>query len=87
MRPTYLSGGPPLAGSKAQIIVCFWVISMPIPAEMSQVRVPTFTFDWAMAGDAISAAAAVSHPTRPIVMFDPPGGAHALASANTVRRT
>ena len=45
MRPVYESGGPPLAGSKVQVIVCCCEISMPMPAETSQVSVPTFTDD------------------------------------------
>ena len=47
---------------------------MPMPAETSQVSVPTFTDDWATAGEAMSAAnaaAAVKHATLRIVIMSP----------------
>jgi hypothetical protein len=60
MRPVYTSGGPALTGSKLHVIVCCWDISRPIPADTSQVSVPTFTDDWASAGEATKAAKAAA---------------------------
>jgi hypothetical protein len=51
---------------------------MPMPADTSQVSVPTFTDDWARAGEGMNAAkatAALKDATLRIVIFGTPPGA------------
>ena len=47
---------------------------MPMPADTSQVSVPTFTDDWARAGEAmnaVKATAALKDATLRIVILEP----------------
>jgi hypothetical protein len=45
VNPAGVVVGRPPAGSKVQVIVCCGESNIPMPAETSQVSVPTFTDD------------------------------------------